>query len=50
MLAVDDWIYITEKTDKCWDLHPQLFNTRKEAEKAASTTWKHRATKIVKYN
>lgn len=49
MLAADDWIYITEDTGgNCWDLKPQLFKTKREAENAAKI-WKSRATKIVKY-
>ena len=49
MLAKDDWIYITEDTDgHCWDLKPQLFKTKKEAENAAKI-WNKRATKIVRY-
>ena len=49
MLAKDDWIYITEDIDAhCWDLKPQLFKTKKEAENAAKI-WNKRATKIVRY-
>lgn len=22
----DDWIYVTEQTENCWDLHPLLFD------------------------
>lgn len=53
MLAVDDWIYITEDTGgNCWDLQPVLFDSRKEAEKYADV-WRikdrRRTVKVVEY-
>ena len=53
MLAVDDWIYITEDTGgNCWDLKPVLFDSRKAAEKYANA-WRikdrRRTVKVVEY-
>lgn len=52
-LAVDDWIYITEKDDSTmFGLRPVLFKTRAEAEEHAQT-WriagKEAFVKVVRY-
>ena len=48
----DDWIYVTEQTDNCWDLMPELYETFEQAEQAASV-WrlkgKETNVKVVKY-
>lgn len=54
MLAVDDWIYITEDNGgNCWDLTPVLFSDIKEAERFADT-WrlkgKGRNVEVVEYD
>jgi len=47
-----DWIYVTEQTDNCWDLMPELYETFEQAEQAA-TVWrlkgKETNVKVVKY-
>ena len=49
MLAVDDWIYVTEGTrGKCWDLKPVLFDTRPEAEEYAKSWTKKGVERFVK--
>lgn len=52
-LAVDDWIYVTEKDDSTmFGLRPMLFKTRDEAEEYAQT-WriegKEALVKVVRY-
>lgn len=37
MLSEDDWIYITEDTDNCFDLTPVLFDDKELAEEFADT-------------
>ena len=53
MLAVDDWIYVTEDTGKCdFDLKPVLFDTQDEAEDFASAwrlTGSEKNVKVVEY-
>jgi len=48
----DDWIYVTEQTDNCWDLMPELYETFEQAEQAADV-WrlkgKEMNVKVVKY-
>jgi len=49
MLAVDDWIDVTEGTrGKCWDLKPVLFDTRPEAEEYAKSWTKKGVERFVK--
>lgn len=53
MLAVEDWIYVTEDTGgNCWDLRPVLFDNKKDAEKFADT-WRLKDrrgnVKVVEY-
>ena len=47
-----DWIYVTEQTDNCWDLMPELYETFEQAEQAASV-WRLKGkeinVKVVKY-
>ena len=47
-----DWLYVTEDTENCWDLQPQLYETFEQAEQAA-TVWrlkgKEMNVKVVKY-
>ena len=47
-----DWIYVTEQTDNCWDLMPELYETFEQAEQAASV-WrlkgKETNVKVVSY-
>ena len=49
----DDWIYVTEQTDNCWDLMPELYETFEQAEQAASV-WRLKGkeinVKVVSYN
>ena len=54
MLAVDDWLYVTEDTGKCdWDLQPVLFDSEDEAESFAAA-WRlagaEKSVKVVEYN
>ena len=54
MLAVDDWIYITEDNGgNCWDLTPVLFSDIQEAERFAEKWRKkykdNRYVKVVEY-
>ena len=48
----DDWIYVTEQTDNCWELMPELYETFEQAEQAASV-WrlkgKETNVKVVSY-
>ena len=47
-----DWIYVTEQTDNCWDLMPELYETFEQADQAASV-WRLKGkeinVKVVKY-
>ena len=49
----DDWIYVTEQTDNCWDLMPELYETFEQADQAASV-WRLKGkeinVKVVSYN
>ena len=49
----DDWIYVTEQTDNCWDLRLVLYKTFEQAEQAASV-WRLKGkeinVKVVSYN
>ena len=37
-LAPGDWIYVTKSdSEHCWDLRPQTFKSKAEAEKAANS-------------
>jgi hypothetical protein len=54
-LAMDDWIYITKDTGgRCWDLVPETFDTKDEAEKFAENWRKDfgdtRYVKVVEYS
>ena len=33
----DDWIFVTEKTEHCWDLRPMLFDDVKIAMEVAQS-------------
>ena len=33
----DDWIFVTEKTEHCWDLQPMLFDDVKIAMEVAQS-------------
>jgi hypothetical protein len=52
MLAPNDWIYVTETTQHCWDLKPMLFDSKLQAEEFADT-WrlpnKQENVKVVEY-
>ena len=47
-----DWLYVTEDTENCWDLQPQLYETFEQAEQAACV-WRQKGkemnVKVVKY-
>ena len=48
----DDWIFITEKTENCWDIRPLLFEDMETAFEY-SEPWvipgKEENVKVVKY-
>lgn len=48
----DDWIYVTEDTDHCWDLKPVLYENFSAADQAAQV-WriqgKDSKVKVVEY-
>ena len=46
--AADDYIYVTKPTGEMYEVEPVLYNTKKEAEEAA-TIWGPLA-KVVEYN
>ena len=55
MLSKDDWIFITQDTGgNCWDLTPETFNDRKDAERFAEIWRKkykdNRYVKVVEYD
>ena len=55
MLSKDDWIFITKDTGgNCWDLTPETFNDRKDAERFAEIWRKkykdNRYVKVVEYD
>jgi hypothetical protein len=49
----DDWIYITEQTEHCWDLKPMLFESIERAFEYADT-WrlpgKEHNVQVVSYD
>ena len=52
-LAPNDWIYVTKSDSKhCWDLVPETYKSKTDAEKAADT-WRKKSTrnnvKVVNY-
>jgi len=48
-LAPDEWIYITRSdSEHCWDLRPQTFKSKSEAEKAANVWRKKCNVKVEK--
>lgn len=54
-LSEDDWIFVTKDTGgNCWDLQPETFNDRKDAERFAELWRKkykdNRYVKVVEYD
>ena len=50
--GVDDWIFVTEKTENCWDIHPLLFEdveTALEYSEPWIVPGKEENVKVVKY-
>ena len=50
--GVDDWIFVTEKTENCWDIRPLLFEdveTALEYSEPWVTPGKEENVKVVKY-
>ena len=43
-----DWIYVTKQTEHCWDLQPELFDSKQKAIEY-SKTFKKQNVKVVKY-
>ena len=55
MLSADDWIFVTKDTGgNCWDLQPETFTDKKDAERFAELWRKkykdNRYVKVVKYD
>jgi hypothetical protein len=47
-LSKDDWIYVTEPSGTMFEINPVLYQSRKQAELAASI-WGKIFTKVVRY-
>jgi hypothetical protein len=55
MLSKDDWIFVTKDTGgNCWDLTPETFDDKKDAERFAGLWRKNykdsRCVKVVEYD